>query len=281
MFQYAIGKAVAHSSGADLIMDDSLLRRELLGVTSRDIEIDAYRIWAPIRRRATSPNLLSDRLMRSQHPAARRLLRLGGRVLEGPASDGFDSRNLDSKSGCIMRGYFQSYRYFMKVEEQLLAEFVLKEPSPWFLDQVAVIDSPHSVAVHVRRGDYLAGSGHGRLPDEYYRQALDLLRREMEVGSIYVFSDEPDAIQAGWLERNSQIRVISPPPGVRPAESLMAMTRARALIAANSSFSWWAAWIASKSCGSRVVIPSPWSIDRTLTNPDMSPPDWLRASHGW
>lgn len=158
-----------------------------------------------------------------------------------------------------LQGYWQGEVFFEPVKEEIGAHLGALRPAgavnaPW-LDALA---APGAVAVHVRRGDY-AGSRSprrllGPLEPDYYQSALAGLGATHAV----VFSDE-----IGWCREN--FRPGLPVTWVEPAGPLtdewLCLAQARALVTANSTFSWWAAWIAARR-GARVVAPARWFADR-------------------
>ena len=135
--------------------------------------------------------------------------------------------------------------------------------------------STDSVMVHVRRGDYVslaaAAANHGTCTPEYYRAALDLLRQTVPAPTLFVFSDDP-----AWATANLRFdvptRYVSHNPPSEPDQDLRLMSACRHAIIANSSFSWWGAWLGQ---GERrvVIAPSRWFADGRPT-PDLIPTDW-------
>lgn len=168
--------------------------------------------------------------------------------------------------GTRLVGYFQSWRYSNAYAEGLrtcLFEHGL----------VLAQETDPFIAVHARRGDYLGArqmAFHGVCQEDYYINGVRELRAMLGDIPTRVFSDDvafgqqlaahiPDAAVGG---------------DVGPAEQVLAqMAQARGLVISNSSFSWWAAWLAGTSA--TVIAPTPWFSDPAMPTEDLLPPSWL------
>jgi hypothetical protein len=150
----------------------------------------------------------------------------------------------------------------------------LLNPSSWFNEQRLLLSSLVSwTGVHVRLGDYKDIPGM-QISEVYYRRSLGLLQAMGNLDQIVVFSDEIELTKqmALWREFNDVIFIESH-QNVRPIEPMLLMSLADRLVVANSSFSWWSAWIGKKE-GQRVVCPRPWG-NTTYETRDFLPPDWI------
>jgi hypothetical protein len=152
-------------------------------------------------------------------------------------------------------GYMQSERYFLHCESLIKYYFTLKKLSDIVLPDDAII-------VHVRRGDYEGEGHHAVLGLEYYDKAL----KEFS-GPVYVFSDEPD--KAKELFNGYGFNVIE---GNGHYTDFFLMCQGKKHIIANSSFSWWPAWLH----GTEVIAPSRWFAGRCshLDTKDIYAKDW-------
>ena len=180
-------------------------------------------------------------------------------------------------------GNFQSERYFGAITENLRASFSLREPPG---DSAAVAlgrieASALPVSVHVRRGDYLkpgTNETHGILDASFYRQALD--RLESMVGrdaEFFVFSDDPSAAEQvlSFVPCSRLTHVCGNP--ARPWEDMVLMARCRHHVIANSSFSWWGAWL-DRAPDKIVIAPRAWFAPAGLAKKDtrdLCPPGWI------
>jgi hypothetical protein len=183
------------------------------------------------------------------------------------------------EQGTTLLGYFQSWRYFPNVGDELRARITnLTAPSQWYLDTAKAIgDSKGSIILNLRRGDYRQPDlqlVHGLATRAYYERGLGLLRAQGYNGPVFVFSDEVDVAMDELSGIDPQLEPIDPPPGTHPLEILLAMSRADSMVMANSSFSWWAAWLGDRP--DRLVIgPRPWFTDTRIDDRDLLLPGWL------
>lgn len=184
--------------------------------------------------------------------------------------------NLSSSRSQVLRGYWQSERYFPTVADEFRSR-VLKEfstgltPAGQRLSEWA--QSNPSASLHVRRGDYVtnaaAAATHGVLPMSYYDQAVDRLGAEVQV---YVFSDDLDWARAAFS--GDRFRFVDGRHSVTAAGELALMSAFSVHIVANSSFSWWGAWLGGPD--HTVISPRKWFADDHLDDRDIVPGRWLR-----
>lgn len=284
LFQYAAGRAFALRLGRPLRLDLSELERRRWSKdhTPRAFELAPYDIRAELvhrdatrlRRAASSvlPAALLDR--------ATGTVTLGERDLPRPAPHRARARVLR------LEGYFQSERFFANAEGEIRRDLRPRNDlRPAHAALLERIRAGTSASLHLRRGDYLtnpaASAHHGVLPLDYYRAALAELRRRVGSPSLFVFSDEP-----GWarehLDLPEPFEVVGGEPGrasLAPFEDLWLMSQCQHHVIANSSFSWWGAWLGT--CREKVVIaPARWFADEATNaarGADVVPGRWLRV----
>lgn len=177
----------------------------------------------------------------------------------------------------LLAGYWQSERYFAHIADELRLE-LRPRVTPSVRDQ-ALLDqfsAAESVAVHVRRGDYVssarAAQGHGVLGVSYYRNAVRELRRRGIEPEVVVFSDDP-----GWCAANLDLDASTtwmPANLEEPEQDLLLMAGCRHHVIANSSFSWWGAWLA-EHLDQVVVAPRNWFGGYDYDTRDLLPAAWL------
>jgi hypothetical protein len=185
--------------------------------------------------------------------------------------------------GISLFGYFQSERYFNSIAGDLRNWFSPREPlgdaAAASLKRIEASRLP--VSVHVRRGDYLKPGTHevhGILGESFYRQVFDRLEsmigREAE---IFIFSDDPAAAeQVLSFIPGSRLNHVRGDPE-RPWEDMALMARCRHHVIANSSFSWWGAWLNS-SAEKIVIAPRAWFTPdelRLRNTSDLYPTNWI------
>ena len=177
----------------------------------------------------------------------------------------------------LLIGYFQSYLWAIKPEvKSKLMQIVPREESEelLMLKNMAIIEKP--LIVHIRLGDYKAEKHFGLPDSKYYSQAINLLWKTNKYNKIWVFSDEPElAVHRLDKEYSPDIRWINE-VGASPTQTLQAMRFGSGYVIANSTFSWWGAFL-SFTPYAPVVAPDPWFAG--MEDPtDLIPPNWIRVN---
>jgi hypothetical protein len=172
-------------------------------------------------------------------------------------------------------GYWQAWQYADRVSDKVRSELRLREPAQGRnLETLERIGSaPVSVSLHVRRGDYtLAAEGNIALPLSYYSRAIERIRERFTNPVFFVFSDDiefaranlPTDIERVFVEGNDDFS---------SQEDMRLMYSCQHHIIANSSFSWWGAWL-NPSPDKVVVAPRHWLLTPESAYPDLLPPTW-------
>lgn len=187
----------------------------------------------------------------------------------------FDPTILNLSSNVLLEGYWQSPRYFTRSEDEIRQELtVRKELRGKNRIYFHEIGATESVMLHVRRGDYVGNAYHGTCSVRYYQKAIQSIARRVHSPRIYVFSDDP-----AWARSNIQCNYptvyISHNKKDKPHEDLRLMSSAKHFIIANSTFSWWAAWL---SCNNNkiVIAPKVWFSGEYCDSRDLIPISWER-----
>lgn len=193
---------------------------------------------------------------------------------------GFFPNILENKSGKVfLRGYWQSYKYFEFLLPELRKAFTLSfSPSDQrnqeYLD---LIQNSESVAVHIRRGDYekiqFFRENFGLCSLDYYKRSMEHMESLLVNPSFFVFSDDPD-----WVKKNLSfdfpVYFVSHNLGVQDFEDFRLMKSCKHFVLANSSYSWWAAWLGDFT-DKIVVAPNPWFIKDAMPFYDRIPQEWI------
>ena len=174
-------------------------------------------------------------------------------------------------------GFWQSEKYFKSIRPILLEELKVKETYVSHLQQMTdTMKSRHSVAVHIRRGDYISkrfSDTHGVLPYNYYTRAIDLLAKVLPI-KLYFFSDDME-----WVKDNVMVHhpheFISKSITKNHLEDFHLMSQCRHHIIANSSFSWWAAWL-NNYPEKQVIAPEQWFNNLPHDTKDLIPETWIK-----
>ena len=178
----------------------------------------------------------------------------------------------------VFHGYFQSWRYFHEIKDEITADFALIHESQNYLDHIAALPQDFT-AIHIRRGgsgaSILTENYHGLLDADYYSRAISL--NELLGGSTnyIVFTDNPDLASLTLKELGLKpLKIVGPQDTSSQIENLHIMAHATSFIGANSSYSWWAAYLA-KNLKTPPIFPRQWYMDPNISNNDMLPPDWI------
>ena len=179
-----------------------------------------------------------------------------------------------------MDGYFQTERYFVDAAPAVFEEFQLRDASPIAQWSRTIASLPTPVSIHVRRGDYVDGPGNMRVLDvcgpSYYSNALEEMRALVGRFTPVVFSDD-----ITWVRENLQFGGPAYFPGdprsmtLGAAQELALMSRCSHHIIANSTFSWWGAYL-NRSPTKVVVAPEIWVRGRRGYR-DIIPKGWRRV----
>lgn len=259
MFQYAAGRGLALQRGVELVISTSALSLKRRNETLRKYELDNFRVFAKRCHAAQERELvLACRLGRFS-----RLLTPWNVQAERAAK--FDPLLLESPDGTVLRGYWQTERYFEHCRQSVARELTPVEPLPpaheaW---RQRMLSGP-SVSVHVRRGDYVtmasAASFQGALPMTYYQAAIARIQQIESAPVCYVFSDDPAWCKLNLAFSECEMHHVSAELASSGTQDLVLMRSCSHHIIANSSFSWWAAWLSGidKGNGGAVIAPRQW-----------------------
>jgi hypothetical protein len=169
----------------------------------------------------------------------------------------FDAAMLQAPADCVVFGYFQTPRYFEGHEDTLRSELAtghlgLEAGHEGLAEKLR---ESGSVAVHVRRTDYINNPNLASLGMDYYQRAMERMRIAVPDARFFVFSDDPTWCRDTFTANDIEVLTHSDP--FNPLLDLHLMSLASHHIIANSSFSWWAAWLGAKP-GQRVLMPGQW-----------------------
>lgn len=175
-------------------------------------------------------------------------------------------------------GYFQSWRYFHSIYKTIITEFELVNPSP-ILHTLRQSLPPSFTGIHIRRGGsgaaILAADYHGLLDAEYYKKAIELNTKLGGAKEYVIFTDNPEqAKKIVDLIDIRDFRIIGPKDTFSQSENLLLMANATSFIGANSSYSWWAAYL-NPNLETQPIFPRQWYMNPDLSNNDMLLPDWI------
>jgi hypothetical protein len=193
-----------------------------------------------------------------------------------PRDFSFDPRFERIQQPVYLVGYWQSEKYFAWNRSRLLQDMHLVLGAQLSQDWMSKIQSTNSVSMHIRRGDYVsnpaAAQFHGLCDMSYYQQAVAALKLRCPELEVFVFSDEPQ-----WAKDHLVLGVPTHIVDAHTAEQghldMALMRQCHHHIIANSSFSWWGAWLCTHP-GQQVIAPRQWFADRGVNTRDVVPEHW-------
>jgi hypothetical protein len=193
----------------------------------------------------------------------------------------FDPEFLKIGPHCRLDGLFQSELFFQHTTREIRRDFQLREEH---IDQAnrlhaGQMRSSESVSLHVRRTDYVQHAHYSKIVEPcsvaYYQQALAIIQQRLQNPHVFVFSDDPDWCRA-HLDLPASATVIDHNGPDKPWLDMHLMSSCKHHIIANSTFSWWGAWLAEWD-GQIVIAPKQWyRNDSNLDYKDIVPTRWIR-----
>lgn len=204
----------------------------------------------------------------------RRILNLKNAYQEEKILFSYDDSIFRDQSNCLYWGYWQNEQYFSKIASLIRDRFKFKTPLDEQNNALAEeILSSNSISVHIRRGDYLKDPLLGGICDvAYYKRSIDLMTFKVQMPKYIIFSDDID-----WCRNNLQLTdpiFVSWNKGKRSYIDMQLMSLCKHNIIANSSFSWWAAWLNNNE-KKIVIAPQNWVNDPLYKNINIAQKEWL------
>jgi hypothetical protein len=275
LFQYALGRHLALQADTSLWFDLRYFHQEYATDTVRKFKLDRFNIdyklldtsawqWA-----AKATRLLPGRSLRP--------------LIETryEADFHFDPAVVRPAAPLtILWGFWQSERYFSESAAQIRQELTFNRPlGKSFLDFQQKIKAANvPISVHVRRGDYVThpefSQSFGFVGLEYYQKALSHLQSRFPDATLFFFSDDPDWVRANIKTDQPHVFVQNNGPDA-DVDDLQLMSLCRHHVIANSSFSWWGAWL-DPHPDNVVIAPQRWFANKPWDTKDLIPSSWLR-----
>lgn len=271
MFQYAAARAL---TSGKIYLDNSFLNKNNIsseGFTARRFELDIFR-----RLKAKKLNSYARRLLLTnnkkynllKHLLPSRLNKINY-ITEDNITESLN-KNLQNEV-LYLDGYFQNPVFFNELRKSICNEFTFPKLEDKFGELLNEIENSNSVAIHIRRGDYLQigiNEYHGILPISYYQDAVSYLSDKLTNPYYFVFSDDP-----AWCAENlvflDDKYIVS--DDHQAWVDMYLMSQCKHHIIANSSFSWWGAWL-NENPDKIVIAPKRWFME---TETHIIPEKWI------
>lgn len=288
MFQYAFGVAASLESNVPLALDITSYGRQYSKDTPRSFTLQYFNIQSPIA---------SESEVGQFHKSFPTFIRRVRLKLSSNNNYAFDPYALKVKHGQYTEGYWQTYKYFEKYEKTVRTELTLKNPLG--LEALAAVkeieqkkaEGFDTIMIHIRRGDYVTNQHSikmmGILDAQYFIDALSKLEHELDTRALQqngqikpkhiFFASEDTAWIKEHIKPHHSYSFITR-PGIYDFEELMIMSTCDHFIISNSSFSWWAAWLAHNP-QKIVIAPKRWVVNPAVDTTDAVPPTWIRIDN--
>jgi hypothetical protein len=270
LFQYATGRAIAEKNKVPFKLDLTDFRKYKL----RNFDLDKFNL--PVELASATeigelkPGSPISRALQYLKPVAQRTWHRES-VLH------YNKSIEKLGANVYLKGYFQSEKYFSNIAGQLKAELTIQ---PQYIASVttlgARLKNENSISVHIRRGDYTSAAAadvHPLLTQTYYLKAIELIARKIPSPVFYVFSDDQE-----WTRQHLPVNNAVYVSGVLSRthlEDFYLMSQCRHNIIANSSFSWWSAWL-NDNPSKTVIAPKEWFTKGWQEIDDRIPNSWLK-----
>ena len=256
MFQYAFGLAMGGNVRYDTSWFDKTHQNP--NVAQREYELDFWNINPQLTNKTKIWGIIKRK-----------------RIIENPYNI-YNPELLKIKNG-VVEGYFQVAAYYEPIRERLLHDFVPRQRLN--TKNREVLDLMHrtnSISLHVRRGDYVKLQNiYGVCDLDYYKHAIAVIANNTSNPYFFMFSDDIE-----WTTNNLAVdfphMVVDINHGHDSAWDMWLMANCKHNIIANSSFSWWGAWL-NQNPGKIVISPAQWFANGTPT--DIIPDDWARIQN--
>ena len=252
MFQYAFGRAKAIKNNTEFVI---VMSFDAKNTAERHFLLDNFNI----KSKTVDSVSIKNRLFKivEPHPP-------------------FSQKIYDIPKGYFV-GNWQSEKYFKGYEKEIRSDFVLKKELSTKAKEIKnLIEKNNSVSIHVRRGDYASDEKvqkkHGLCSPEYYAKAISFVSEKINSPQFFVFSDD-----IAWVKENLSLpssAVFVSGNGLSECEEMILMSQCKNNIIANSTFSWWGAWL-NDNKNKIVIAPEKWFSTQNDTT-YLIPSNWIQ-----
>lgn len=272
IFQYMAGRWLASELECDFKLD---LRWINSGYSHLNSSIAAFEMYQSVEKWQMNQLSAIELYRERSKTVLARKSRIYSQFskIHAPVSPGFSDIS-KLKPGSQLRGYYQTPYFFNQLVENgvvNLEDFRLVQPSQSYSKYESEIPNSGFIAVHVRGGDYLVkNSIYRQLGSEYYELSLEMIQNKYPNLPIWIFTDDQNFSEAFLFSNDSHTYVDN--KNLSPAETLKLMSRATAIVCANSTFSYWASMISKKE--TMIVAPGKW-LKNMEQDTDFFPKGWI------
>lgn len=276
LFQYAAGLAIARTHNQTLKLDITgyVHTDNHTSDTLRTYDLDVFNITAPI---ATQTEIDA---VKNPFGIFSKICRVSRKkLLRQYYMDYHPKLFISSKRDLYLDGFFQSEKNFIDIRDTIITECTLKtiHQDSAMTALMNTVANTNSVSLHIRRGDVAnnptTNKYHGLCPLSYYANALQHMSQSVTSPHVYIFSDD-----IAWVKENLQIpfpHTYVSGNNLIPAQEMYLMSKCKHNIIANSTFSWWGAWL-NQNPDKIVIAPKKWTNKIPDPHPNIIPETWIR-----
>lgn len=280
LFEYAFGRSLSlKKNDPVLVLDyyDQLIRADFEGENLTKIT-DAFDLPVKLYIGKMRKKLIHkrnfaylDRLITGVHLKTKCVIK----------EDKYDrlQKEIEKRRNIYLIGYWQSEQYFNDIKDIIRNEFKFKiEQQARNLNLYKEIIGSNSVSLHIRGKDYLIKPmykpSYGRCDVKYYMDAIDIISRFNSNLRIFIFTDDIDNVYQNYKELLKFSKIVNVKADFSSDTlDLLLMSKCKHNVIANSSFSWWGAWL-NKNPNKIVIAPKKWFIDPNYSDADIIPSTW-------
>lgn len=276
MFQYAAGRRAAHFNSTELKLDITGYGKQS-GITPRKYTLQIFNIEENFASESEINKLKKSnfiqKVLKKIHPVFTK------KSYVREKSHNFDPNILKIGDNSYLEGYWPSEKYFKDIEDIIRKEFTLKDkPDAINQKMISRIKNCDSISIHIRHGDYVydekTNKYHGVCNLDYYLKAVASVAKKVKKPYFFMFSDD-----IKWVKQNLHLEFpcvyVDHNTGKKDYEDLRLMSACKHHIIANSSFSWWGAWL-NQNPDKIVIAPKKWFRDKSIDTKDLIPQSWVK-----
>jgi len=281
MFQYAAARHLSIIHKVPVKIDISFLQTDPKGAYSkRNFELNCFNIMGDFANEKETKSYLKIKQSRISRNLNERFPFLFNKFHGKEKGHGYDECFIKFPVNTYLDGFWQSEKYFKPIENILRREFTFKTPLSGINFQIAQnINECESIGIHIRRTDYIINSQvlnfHGICDLNYYQEAINIISQKTSHPHLFVFSDDPEWVKTNFKTNLPLVCVDHNSISDKGSEDMRLMSLCKHQIIANSSFSWWAAWL-NINQNKIVVAPSKWFNEPSVDSKDIIPKEWIK-----
>ena len=280
MFQYAAARALSLKTNTKLYIDESFYieNSKVKNVTQRKPELHIFKIKFNkiniVSRTYIKLCFILTKLIEKKFSIK---LNLFSNFIEEKFN--FNNEYDSLKSNTVLIGYFQTEKYFIDIRSILLNDLSFNiQLTGTNISILHEIKQTNSVSVHIRRGDYISSSSnlehHGICTLDFYMESINYMTKRLNCCIFFVFSDDIIWAKQHFNNFNQVFVFIDHNIGDMSFIDMMLMSNCKNNIIANSSFSWWGAWL-NQNDQKIVIAPKKW-FNSDIDTSDLIPSSWIR-----